>query len=40
MLKVMGPVPVMVPERSAVRPLPSMVLVVEPLGVANVKLVL
>ena len=38
--KVMGPVPLMVPERTAVRPLPSMVLVAEPMGVANTKLVL
>ena len=38
--KVIGPVPLMVPERTAVRPLPSMVLVAEPVGVANTKLVL
>ena len=38
--KVIGPVPLMVPERTAVRPLPSIVLVAEPVGVANTKLVL
>ena len=40
LVKVIGPVPLMVPDRTAVRPFASMVLVAEPVGVANTKLVL
>ena len=41
LVKVSGPVPLIGPDRTAVRPLPLMVLVVaEPVGLANTKLVL
>ena len=40
LIKVIGPVPLMVPDRTAVRPFASMVLVEEPGGLVNTKLVL